>query len=1112
MNKRDANAPFGPIDQSSDEWRDCERLIRRFEKAWQSDPPPEIEAFLPEEPHTRDAVLLELIHVDLEFRQKRGQYIRLDSYLDRFPQLAGQLSSLSLHADTTALGRRSRPDDPTAFPNLPGFEFLEVLGRGGMGIVYLAHQTALKRLVAVKMIRSRGADAEELARFRTEIEAAARLTHPQIVQIYEVGEHAGQPYCVLEYVAGGSLDRAVQGQPQPPVLAARLVHQLALTLQHAHDRGIIHRDLKPANVLLQRSEVRGQKSANESGLATDNCPLTTDTIPKIADFGLARQLSADAVAQTQTGVIVGTPAYMSPEQAAGQSRACGPATDIYSLGVILYELLTGRPPHQGASVLDTLQQVRSQDPVAPRALLPKIPRDLNTICLKCLHKEPSRRYKSGSDLAADLDAFLDQRPIAARPVGLPQRTVLAARRRPLVAALLATVCLVTVLGLSAAVYQWQQTSAALAATSVALKNEQNERTAKQIALGKAEEALKSEQAERTAKQTALGKAEEALKNEQTERTAKEAALAKAQESLADTKAFSRFVVDDVLAAARPTGHDGGLGIDVTVREALDMAGKNLATRFAGQPRAEAIARLDLGETYTAIGEYAQAFVHLQRAATLRRESIGPDDVATIEAEDRLGTALRQQGKHAEGIAIHESLRERCERLFGPESRATLAVLYSLVNDYDAAGREEEALRLSRDLLAKSRIAYGDNHQSTLKTMHQQAALLSQEGHLEEALPLIKEAYAGRLKLLGSDDTDTVNSLNNLAGVYKKLGQTDEALALFEQNLEQLRAKLGPEHLRTLMAMTNVAQTYGELGRLKEAVELDERAQRIALEKLGPYDPRTLTLSRQLANTYERAGRDADALPILEEVYKQRQKVLGPDHTDTLLVQGDLALAYRTAGRREDAVRLAEETYRSIRERRGDSHARTLWAMNGLALAYKSSGRGSEALPLYEAIVKNFTQRHGAAHPNTLTVRNNLGGAYFAVGRIDDAIQLQLETIDTCEKQLGPSHPTTLIVAHNLGITYQQAKRNDEALASFRRAYEGRAATLGPDHTDTLESMFRVGYLLYVRQELDAAKELFLDCQRRLAANSSPPPLLTKNVANILEAISKNKPLTTTSTP
>ena len=480
-----------------------------------------------------------------------------------------------------------------------------------MGIVYLARQTALKRLVAVKMIRSRGADAEELARFRTEIEAAAHLAHPHIVQIYEVGDHAGQPYCVLEYVAGGSLDRAVQGQPQPPDLAARLVHQLALTLQHAHDRGIIHRDLKPSNILLE-SSLAGTKPSPGAPpthspsvpplLSPDSCPLTPDSCLKIADFGLARQLSTDAVAQTQTGVIVGTPAYMSPEQAAGQSRACGPATDIYSLGVILYELLTGRPPHQGASVLDTLQQVRSQDPVAPRALLPKIPRDLNTICLKCLHKEPTRRYKSASDLAADLDAFLDQRPIAARPVGLPERTVLAARRRPLVAALLATVCLVTVLGLSAAVYQWQQTSAALAATSVALKNEQNERTAKQIALGKAEEALKNEQAERTAKQTALGKAEEALKNEQTERTAKEAALAKAQESLADTKAFSRFVVDDVLAAARPTGHDGGLGIDVTVREALDVAGKNLATRFAGQPRAEAIARLDLGETYTAIGE------------------------------------------------------------------------------------------------------------------------------------------------------------------------------------------------------------------------------------------------------------------------------------------------------------------------------------------------------------------------------------------------------------------------------------------------------------------------------------------------------------------------------
>ena len=624
----------GCIDVASAEWLDCERVIRSFEQAWHSNEPPSIEAFLPTVGRQRETLLLELVHVDFELRQKRGEGVLIESYLERFPELrsnraalrqlvaaeierrragsadfrldeygsrfpelAGELSSLAVDADSTAGSWQSHADkdDASKLPELSGFEILSRLGRGGMGVVYLARQTALKRLVAVKMIRSRVGDNVELGRFRTEIEAAARLAHPNIVQIFEVGEHKGSPYCVLEYVAGGSLDQVLKGKPQPAEVAARLVQQLAAALQHAHERGIVHRDLKPANVLIAEGNRR-----QETG-DTSDAAMSHNLSPKIADFGLARQLEAIDAGQTETGIIMGTPAYMSPEQAAGQSKECSPATDIYALGVILYELLTGRPPHQGATVLDTLQQVRSQEPVAPRALAPKTPRDLNTICLKCLHKEASRRYASARALADDLGAFLESRPIAARPVGLPERVVMAARRRPLVASLIAAICLITVLGLAAGVYQWRQTSAALAATKVALKNEQEERTAKQAALGKVEEALKNEQA-------ALGKTEEAL---------------------ADTKAFSQFVVNDVLAVARPAGQGGGLGIDVTVREALDAASKNLATRFARQPRAEAIARLDLGETYSAIGEYGQALTHYQEAVRLRRGSLGLDSIATI---------------------------------------------------------------------------------------------------------------------------------------------------------------------------------------------------------------------------------------------------------------------------------------------------------------------------------------------------------------------------------------------------------------------------------------------------------------------------------------------------
>ena len=284
------------------------------------------------------------------------------------------------------------PGGAADLPAVPGYELLGVLGRGGMGVVYKARQAALKRLVALKMILAGGhAGAEELARFRLEAEAVARLQHPNIVQIYEIGEYQNRPFFSLEFVDGGSLAAKLAGNPLPPREAAKLAETLARAMQAAHAAGIVHRDLKPGNVL-----------------------LSADGTPKIADFGLAKRLEDDS-GQTRTGAVMGTPSYMAPEQAAGQTKAIGPPTDVWALGAILYECLTGRPPFRGASVLETLELVRTQEPVPPSSLQPKVPRDLETICLKCLEKEPAKRYAAAGALADDLGRFLTDKPITARP-------------------------------------------------------------------------------------------------------------------------------------------------------------------------------------------------------------------------------------------------------------------------------------------------------------------------------------------------------------------------------------------------------------------------------------------------------------------------------------------------------------------------------------------------------------------------------------------------------------------------------------------------------------------------------------------------------------------------
>ncbi len=307
-----------------------------------------------------------------------------------------------------------------------------------MGVVYKARHRRLQRLVALKMVLA-GAHVGQigLARFRAEAEAVAKLLHSNIVQIYETGEHEGRPYFSLEFVEGGSLEKRLVESPTTPRAAAQFVETLARTMEVAHQRGIVHRDLKPANILLAKigsqSSVVRNRDIDSFSLPADHWSRTT--VPKIADFGLAKRVGDDS-SQTQSGAILGTPSYMAPEQAGGKNREIGPAVDIYSLGAILYELLVGRPPFKAGNPIDTIRLVIEQEPVPPRQLEPRVPHDLETICLKCLEKDPARRFTSAAELAEDLRRFVDGDPILARPTPAWERAWKWGKRRPAIVALL----------------------------------------------------------------------------------------------------------------------------------------------------------------------------------------------------------------------------------------------------------------------------------------------------------------------------------------------------------------------------------------------------------------------------------------------------------------------------------------------------------------------------------------------------------------------------------------------------------------------------------------------------------------------------------------------------
>jgi WD40 repeat protein len=410
---------------------------------------------------------LELVYTEFVVRQELGQNPTPADWLDRFPQYKTDLEQMfEVHDELCRSDAITRHDGVGTIPVsrailIPGYQVLSEVGRGGMGVVYQARDVRLNRVVAVKVILSGElAGAKERGRFRREVEAAARLDHPNIARVYEVGDASGRPYCAMEFVAGGPLAARMTGAPWPVAAAAKLVAELARAAEHAHGRGVVHRDIKPANVLLnadcgmRNAECETLDATAGLGQSAFRIPHSA-LVPKLVDFGLAKCLLDSDQGLTRTGDVVGTPMYMAPEQAAGISDV-GPAADVWALGVILYELLTGRAPFRGETGAETRHQVLTAEPVPPRQLRARLPRDLDTICLRALQKEPHRRYASAAALADDLERWAAGKPIAARPVRWPEKAAKWARREPVVAGLAVAIALVALVGLGGVLWQWDR--------------------------------------------------------------------------------------------------------------------------------------------------------------------------------------------------------------------------------------------------------------------------------------------------------------------------------------------------------------------------------------------------------------------------------------------------------------------------------------------------------------------------------------------------------------------------------------------------------------------------------------------------------------------------------
>ncbi len=717
-------------------------------------------------------------------------------------------------------------DDLPPTPHVPGYEILGALGQGGMGIVYEARDLRLPRRVALKMLAGPVlGDGQALARFRAEAENIARLQHPHIVQIYEVGEAAGQPYLALELVEGGSLAGRLRETTLAPRAAAELVETLARTMESAHCQGIVHRDLKPGNVL-----------------------LTPDGTPKITDFGLAKR--ADGPDLTHTRAILGTPNYMPPEQAEGRPDL-GPAADVYALGAILYESLTGRPPFTAPTPLEVLDLVRTQDPVRPRTLQPTVPRDLETICLYCLQKEPERRYASAASLAGDLQRYLEGRPILARPVPLWERGVKWARRKPATAGLAAAMALGTVLAF-AGVFKY---NADLAAE------------------------VRGKQAARE-----------------------------------QTIAAAEALTDQVAAVVRPIAGTDSPRVERILRSAADMYDRLLAEEATPRAAAGKARLLNaLADIYLEMNDSGRALTAADEALALHQRLVEQQprhlvfQAGLAESHERRGDVLRARRTLAEALQAYRQAEEIGRRLAAERPREPLyryelarvlsrmGGVYGLQGDltqasaaFDEAFKLAEAIGARNDAPPERRRLLGFCYEKRGDVLYEYADTYDR---LEEVLDQYRAALAIYEELAKREPSNT-NWRLDMVRVTTSMGETlswqnrpADARAAMERSLRiaESEAEHNPTHKLWRQELLRVRRTMSTLEEkdLRRRLALYEELATLLRER-ADQDPASAEWPGRLAVTL---GKQADVRLKLAEAGEEAER-----QTALKLAEEALALA------------------------------------------------------------------------------------------------------------------------------------------------------------------------------------------------------------------------------
>ena len=731
---------------------------------------------------------------------------------------------------------------------IDSYYLLELIGVGGMGEVWLAEQKEpVRRRVALKLIKAGMDTREVVARFESERQALALMDHPAIAKVFDAGSTPeGLPYFVMEYVAGTPITTYCDRHKLTTRQRMELFIQVCEGVQHAHQKAIIHRDLKPSNILV--TEVDGKP------------------MPRIIDFGLAKATSqrlTEGSVYTRVGAVLGTPEYMSPEQADSGGEDIDTRTDVYSLGVVLYQLLVGALPLElkKLAYVEVLRRLREQDVPRPssRTLTqgddsaiaarnrgtdpPSLTRQLrgdpDAVALKALEKDRKRRYGSPSELAADLGRYLRSEPVSAHPPSAWYRTQKYIRRHKL--------------------------GVAIAAAAVLL-----------LAGFAITEAV------------------------QLRRITQERDRATRERDRADR--IAGFITN-MLKVSNPSEARGST---VTAKEILDKASKDIDTGLSNDPELRAKMMYTMAVTYDSLGLYTRAQPLFERAAEIQRRVLGPEDPETLQSMNSLANVWYREGQYVEAEKLLREISDIRRRVLGPEHPDTLASMNNLAAILSDEGHFAEAETLLREISDIQRRVLGPEHPDTLVSMNDLANDLWKEGHYAEAEKLLREALDIRRRVLGPDHPDTLASMNNLANILDDEGHSAEAEKLDREALDIQRRVLGPEHPDTLTSMSNLAAILSEEGRYTEAEKLDRETLGIRRRVLGPEHPNTLLSMSNLAGDLGREGLYAEAANLYREVLDIRRRVLGPDHPYTADSAYNLGCVMVHQGRREEALSLLRE--------------------------------------------------------------------------------------------------------------------------------------------------------------------------------------------------------------